>query len=88
MNHHRPLKGVATAELELELVLRAGPLYKCQDSDCGSLENSQGKFDCCPACGKKGFLGGGFVREPESAQWKAWEARMIAAYRDNAAMAA
>lgn len=88
VNFQRPLKEVATEELQLELVLRAGPRYKCQAKECGSLENSPAQFDTCPACGRKGYLSGGFVRNDESAQWKAWEARTIAAYRVPEARAA
>lgn len=88
VNIQRPLKDVATDELQLELVLRAGPRYKCQAKECGSLENSPAQFDTCPACGQKGYLSGGFVRNQESPQWQAWEARTIAAYREPAADAA
>lgn len=78
----RPLKDVATDELQLELTLRAGPSYQCQASDCRSMENSPALFDTCPACGRKGYLSGGFVRNPETGEWKAWEARTVAAYRE------
>jgi len=83
----RPLKEVTTAELQLELALRAGPRYKCQAKECGSLENSPAQFDTCPACGRKGYLSGGFMRNPESPQWQAWEARTISAYRESRAAA-
>lgn len=85
-NIDRPLKDVATGELQLELALRLGPRYQCQAKKCRSMEDSPAPFDTCPACGRKGFLGGGFERNTESVQWKAWEERTIAAYRDKAAL--
>lgn len=88
MSLQRPLKDVATGELQLELALRSGPRYQCQASECRSMEDSPAPFDTCPACGRKGFLGGGFERNTESAQWKAWEERTIAGYRDKAAVPA
>lgn len=88
MNFQRPLKDFSTSALQLELALRSGPRYQCQASDCRSMENSPAQFDTCPACGRKGFLGGGFVRNTKSPEWKAWEERTIAAYGDNAALPA
>ena len=88
MNFQRPLKDFSTSALQLELALRSGPRYQCQASDCRSMENSPAPFDTCPACGRNGFLGGGFERNTESVQWKAGEERTVAGYRDKAAVSA
>lgn len=82
MNFERPLKAISDSELQLELALRAGPRYKCQAKECGALHNSATRFDNCPTCGRKGYLSGGFVRDPDSPQWKDWMARMVALYRE------
>lgn len=79
---NRPLKDVDSNELRLELLLRAGPAYQCQAHDCRSMESALGKWDSCPACGRKGYLSGGFVRDCNSAEWMSWEARTAKYYRN------
>jgi len=81
MSVNRPLKDVDINELQLELILRKGAAYQCQASDCRSIESYQGKWDSCTACGRKGYLSGGFVQDRESPEWKAWEERTAKLYR-------
>ncbi|MDH0342026.1 hypothetical protein [Chromobacterium haemolyticum] len=83
----RPFKDATTAELQLELALRRGPRYQCQSPDCRSFEDAPGRFDTCPACGRKGYLCGGFEPDVTSTQWRAWEQRTVAAYRKPVATA-
>jgi hypothetical protein len=77
----RPLAEVVTVELMLELHLRAGPRFKCTAKDCSSYEDAPDRFDCCPACGRKGSLTGGFVLHTKGASYSSWLRRTAIKYR-------
>jgi len=82
---NRPYLDAQRSELELELHLRRGPSYQCQSVDCRSFEDSPGRFDTCPSCGRKGYLCGSFVRDESSPEWKDWEKRTFERYRSEVA---
>ena len=81
VNQSRPLESVESSELRLELHLRAGPRYQCQDPHCKSYEDGPSTFDCCPNCGKKGFLSMKFKLDKSSPQYQQWLERTFAQYR-------
>ncbi|MDR3446005.1 hypothetical protein [Dyella sp.] len=81
----RPYAEADANELRLELVLRAGPSYRCEHRECRAYHDRPDRFDRCPTCMRKGYLCGSFERETTSTHYLDWVARQISRYRKPAA---
>jgi len=77
----RPLEEISSSELLLELKIRKGPDWICQN--CGYHADGSGQWPC-PDCSKRGYWTGGWNVEPEHRFYAcrhAWLARLYGVYR-------